>query len=323
VQSTKGRLSQLAHIATVGTAGIFTNVVSDATGLKGLAVAAVTTGSLAAAAWLRKRPRSAVARYCMRLALLLLLAGSLTASVTSPTLSWLATIVSMIIGAAALATQRDINRAVQLLSRMCQVGLASVLFGTAFQMFMHGHQRVGLRLLALGVVTVTAAVWLDRLMSQSTENWDWNVSLIVPVSESSAKMIMMVGQLIFVLGLTSALAGGPLPAATFAIFGGSVSLMGLARRTRSEALAVVSILGAALSIMGTGIYFLVYTQAAFMGMLGLIIGIGTGALCAVRVRPAVKRIRERFSLLSQEPEDNPVHLPHQQVESANVRVSSE
>src|SRR5262245_9386190 len=69
-----------ANVVTVVASGVFLNVLTDYTGLRGVAVSSAAAGGLAAAAWLRRRPRAPLTRYSIRIALGLALLAALVAA---------------------------------------------------------------------------------------------------------------------------------------------------------------------------------------------------------------------------------------------------
>ncbi|MEV7624609.1 hypothetical protein [Actinoplanes sp. NPDC089786] len=282
---------------------VFTNVVSDAAGLKALAISAVTACSFAAAWWLRQRPRALIAQYSLRFALCLLLIGSLTASMMSSTAAGIATAISVIIGAATVATQRDLTKAIHLLLRMIMAGLLAGSLGSGLKLVINGQQPAGTWLIIVGVSSVAMAAFVDRLMTRTTERWTWDQSLIIRMPRYFSSMIFALGQVMFFVGASSGLAGQPLAAAALALQGAFVSLMGLAQTSRSEALAIASVIGTSLSIVGIGIWFLTAGENILWGTLGLIIGMATLGLIVGRGVPLAARVRLRLISISREPDD--------------------
>lgn len=158
-------------------------------------------------------------------------------------------------------------------------------------------------MIILGASSVAMAVFVDRLMTRTTDRWAWDQSLIVRMPRPYTSTIFALGQVMFFVGAFSGLVGQPLPAAAIALQGAFVSLMGLAQRSKSEALAIASVIGTSLSIIGIGIWFLTAGDNTLWGTLGLIIGMATLGLIVGRAFPLAARVRLRLISISREPDD--------------------
>jgi hypothetical protein len=298
-----GWVDKTAHITIGVAAGTFVNVFSDHAGARGLAVAAIAAGSFSIAARLRRRSRSPLSRYAARSALCGAVAGSMGAATVSGSTATAATItaVSVVIGATALIMQTDLGQAVRLGLSMIAALLTATVFGSGAGLILRGDERTGLGFLALGVLSLGVAFWVDHVMRHASGGTGWDQPLVGLLSRHYAFTMLAAGPVALIMGWQTLLVGLPFRALTTTVVAMSLLLAGIAVLAGREALLTASILMFGVGTLANGASLL--AEAAMFGTMGLVIGTATVALGIGHLRPTLMRVREKLVGLAKEPGD--------------------